>query len=81
VAAFCDVKVLELRLQVNASILDDSPVFLQILEDLLLFFGSTVQIFAPSGNSVILGNRLHRNSRILIDSLLSESKVDVVAES
>ena len=80
-AAFCDIKVLELRLQVNTSILDDSPVFLQILEDLLLFFGSTVQIFAPCGNSVILGNRLHRNSRILIDSLLSESKVDVVAES
>jgi hypothetical protein len=66
---------------VNTSILDDSPVFLQILEDLLLFFGSTFQIFAPSGDSVILGNRLHRNSRILIDSLLSESKVDVVAES
>ena len=80
-AAFCDIKVLELRLQVNTSILDDSPVFLQILEDLLLFFGSTIQIFAPSGNCVVLGNRLHRNSRILIDSLLSESKVDVVAES
>ena len=79
--AFCDIKVLELRLQVNTSILDDSPVFLQILEDLLLFFGSTIQIFAPGGNSVVLGNRLHRNSRILIDSLLSESKVDVVAES
>ena len=65
----------------NASILDDSSVFLQIQEDLLLFFGSTVQIFASSGNSIVLGNRLHRHSRILIDSLQSESKVDVVAES
>ena len=65
----------------NTSILDDSPIFLQILEDLLLFIGSTVQIFAPCRYSVVLGNRLHRNSRILIDSLLSESKVDVVAES
>lgn len=78
---FCDVKVLELRLQVNTSILHDCPVFLQILEDLLLFFGSSFQIFASCWNSVILCNRLHRNSRILIDSLLSESKVDVVAES
>ena len=76
----CDIKILELRLQVNATVLNDSSVLIQILPNLVLFFLSAFQIFASCSNCVILSYWLYRGSWILIDALLSESQVDCVAE-
>jgi ABC-type siderophore export system fused ATPase/permease subunit len=53
-----DIEILELRLQVDATVLNNSPVFLDNLsESLFLLFG-TLEVLASGSNGVLTSHRL-----------------------
>jgi hypothetical protein len=58
VSAVGDIEILELRLQVDATVLYNSPVFLDNLrESLFLLFG-TLEVLASGSNGVLTSHRL-----------------------
>lgn len=76
VAAVGDIEVLELRLQVDTSVLDGGPVLVDVGLHLFFFLVGSFKILASCSLSIILGNGLDCNDWVLVNAFLGEGRVD-----
>jgi len=79
-ATLGDIEVLELRLQVNATVKNSGSIILKILLNLLFFILGSLQVLASSSISILASDRLDTGNRVLIDALLGECEVNGGAE-
>ena len=74
------VEVLELRLQVDAAVLNCNSVLIDVVEHLLFFLLGAIKVLASRSNSILLGDRLDSCHWVFVDALLGEREVDGCAE-
>ena len=80
VAISSDIKILELRLEVDSSIIDGGSVFIKNLVNNTIILTITIQVLSPCKDSIVCSNILNLGSWCFINTLGCESKIHIITE-